>query len=176
MSAASLAQTASFFGSVPQGALQEFVERCEIQHVAAGELVFQQGELAETGLLLLEGLFEVSVETDKRVRNIGLVHPGEIVGEQGLFIRGAKRNATVQANKQSKVLVIELSLLQELSHNPAVAVLELHLLATLGRRVRTTNRLIQKAWKASPLPEPEPKEVAPPTLTQRLLSIFRSGT
>ncbi len=178
MSAANLAQTASFFGSVPAKSLQEFVEQCEERHIAAGELVFQQGEPAETGLLLLEGLFEVSIETDKRVRNVGLVHPGEIVGEQGLFIQGAKRNATVQANKASKVLVIELSLLQEFSHNPAVAVLELHLLATLGRRVRTTNRLIQKAWKASPLPDPEPapEETAPATLTQRILSFFRSGT
>ena len=175
MSTANLAQTASFLSSVPPKALQEFLDRCEVQQIAAGELVFQQGEPAETGLLLLEGLFEVSVETDRRVRNIGMVHPGEIVGEQGLFIQGAKRNATVQANQASKVLIIDLSLLQELSHNPAVAVLELHLLATLGRRVRSTNRLIQKAWKASPLPETEPEATAPPTLAQRILSIFRSG-
>jgi len=175
VSTASLAKTASFFGSVPPSALEEFVERCEQRQIAAGELVFQQGEQAESGLLLLEGLLEVSVETNKRVRNIGLVHPGEIVGEQGLFIQGAKRNATVQANQLSTALVIELSLLQDLSHNPAVSVLELHLLATLGRRVRSTNQLIQTAWKATPLPEPESSAPSPTPLSQRILSIFRGG-
>jgi len=149
--------------------MRELAERCETTRFGPADLVYQQGDPGDTGLLLLGGLLEVSVETERRVRHLGLIHPGEIVGEQCLFMDGIHRSATVQANQESTALVLTPSLLVELSHNPAIAVLELHLLATLGRRVRQTNLVIQKAWKVAPQPTESP---SPAGISQRLRSLF----
>jgi len=166
-----LTTIAPFFAGIPGDAMRELAESCETTQFGSGELVYQQGNPGDTGLLLLDGLLEVSVETERQVRHLGLIHPGEIVGEQCLFMDGIHRSATVQANKASTALVLAPTILADLSHNPAIAVLELHLLATLGRRVRQTNLLIQKAWKVSPQ---APESLPAAGFSQRLRSLFGS--
>jgi CRP-like cAMP-binding protein len=154
LSGADLAQIAGFFGGVSAADLEEFAARAELVSFEEGELVYQQGDPAHDGLLLLEGLLEVSIEASRQVRHVGLVRPGELVGEFGLFVSQAARNATVQANKASRGLRIEPGLLSELPENPAVAVLELHLLSALGRRMRNMNQLITLAWRDEPPKHP----------------------
>ncbi len=166
-----LSTLAPFFSGVPTEAMKELAQACETVRFSPADLVYQQGDPGETGLLLLEGLLEVSAETDRRVRHLGLIHPGEIVGEQCLFMDGIHRSATVQANQASAALVLDPTILSRLAENPAMAVLELHLLATLGRRIRQTNLVIQTAWKVPLAPPASPKA---PTFSQRLRNLLGS--
>lgn len=171
MSVEKLSQLA-LFRSVPAASLERLLEVCPATRYRTAARIFEQGSTADQALLLVEGKLEVSVTSGSTHRHVGEIHPGEVVGEQALFVAGGKRNASVFANQPSTCLILSPGLFRG-NNDPAIAALERHLIATLSRRIRKTNLEIQKAWKASrvEVPESESSE-APATLRDRLRSLF----
>lgn len=159
------------FRNIPADSLSNLLEVCPTTSYRIAARIFEQGSPADQALLLLDGRLEVSVKNGSTHQHVGEIHPGEVVGEQALFVSGGLRNASVFANQPSTALILSPRLFQSGSDDPAIAALERHLIATLSRRIRKTNLEIQKAWKASRVEEAE--EVAEaPTFRARLRSMF----
>lgn len=135
------------FRSVNRQDLSRLVRLCEPKKYQVGQTVFVQDSEAQNAMLLISGKLEVSVRTQNTIRHVGEIHPGEIFGEQGLFHSNGKRNATVIANKNSVCLTITPKIMRDASNNAAMVALEQHLIATMARRIRSTNLAIQKSWK-----------------------------
>ena len=90
---------------------QDEIERtCRLMLVARGETLVSQGETAETLYLVISGRFVVRREgqTGANIRTIAEIGSGMPIGEIAFFSGGA-RNATVIAERDSLVLVLERS-------------------------------------------------------------------
>ena len=168
-----LARLPMFRGLAPE-ALEELLRLGKLRHYRAHTVVFSQGEVADGATLLLQGRLAVLVRTDRDTDHpVGWVHPGEVAGEQGLFVSGGVRNATVRAAQDSLCLDLTLRLLQEGRSSPALAALEQHLIAALARRIRGTNLAIQRAWKEQAQQEAATQaELPQPTLRDRLRALL----
>lgn len=145
------------FRAVNRRELTNLVRLCEPKKYQVGQTVFVQDSDAQNAMLLISGKLEVSVRTQNTIRHVGEIHPGEIFGEQGLFHSNGTRNATVIANKNSVCLTITPKVMRDASSNAAMVALEQHLIATMARRIRSTNLAIQKAWKEIELEEAKRK-------------------
>lgn len=162
------------FRSVPREALRDLVSLAPPTRFAAGLTVFEEGSSADVALLLIEGRLVASVGQGDGAKQVGDIRPGEIVGEQGLFVPGGLRSARVMAAEPSTALLVTPELMDHASRNPAIVALEQHLLGTLARRIRATNQAIQLAWKADTSAVPE-SVARPRTLRERLSSLFGGG-
>jgi len=175
MSAVDTLASLYLFKDVPRGSLQEFIVHAPPVQFPRGSEVFRQGAPSDVALLLIDGRLIAQVEAGGEIRQVGEIRAGEILGEQGLFVPGGKRSATVVAADPCECLLLDRRVMDQAASNPAVVRLEQHLLGTLARRIRKTNQSIQQAWKAEPSPEatPEaPEAAAPTTLRQRLSRLF----
>ena len=135
------------FKNVPEKDLQDLIKQCPPVSYAMGAVVCHKGDPAENAMILIEGKLDVSVRSDLTTRSVGSIHPGEIFGEQGLFHSKGARNATVLAIRPSACLILTPKVIKSNSSNLAMVALERHLIATMARRIRSTNLQIQKAWK-----------------------------
>ena len=102
-------------------------------HLAAGETLFQQGDLSDRAYIVESGLVEVVAKTGESEVVLARLGPGEVVGEMGL-IAGSGRSATIRALSDSELLVISAEQLRYKLRDadPVVALL----LETLLRRLR----------------------------------------
>lgn len=162
------------FRAVPPAALRELIILAPPTRIAAGHEVFAEGAAADVALLLLSGRLIAAVGKGAYSREVGDIKPGEIVGEQGLFVPGGQRSARVVAAEPSVALLVTPKLMDHAAANPAIVAIEQHLLGTLARRIRRTNQAIQGAWKAAPLPDQQgtPRKK---TLRDRFAAIFSGG-
>lgn len=135
------------FRSIPPDQLAELERMAARVHFGLGQPVFRQGEPADHALLLLDGRFSVSVDTDRGPRAVGDVWPGEVVGESGLFLPGSVRNANVLAEVDSVALLIDQDFLDKARGTRALCLAQRHLMATSARRIRATNLAMRKAWQ-----------------------------
>jgi len=163
------------FKEVSKEDLKDLISQCEPSSYAMGALVCQQGEAATHAMLLLDGRLDVSVRAENKTRSVGSIHPGEIFGEQGLFHNKGVRSATVLASKPSHCLKLTPKIMKTHSNNKAMVALERHLIATMSRRIRSTNTQIQKAWKEESKPnitQNVPEKEKSSSLLGRLKSLF----
>jgi CRP/FNR family transcriptional regulator, cyclic AMP receptor protein len=162
------------FKSVPPASLAELCALAPPVHFLMGQAVFLQGANADVALLLIEGRLIATVTALADDKEVGQIRPGEIVGEQGLFVEGGSRSASVIAAEPSTCLMLTPDVMDHAFHNPAIVALEQHMLGTLARRIRGTNQAIQKVWKDVPDPnQPKaPAQAAKPTLRDRLAGLF----
>jgi len=154
------------FTNVPKGALGELCILAPPVQFPIGAMVFEQGKTSDVALLLIDGRLDVEVESKGQHRQVGQIHPGEIVGEQALFSRGGERSATVRAGTPSSCMLLSSEVMEQAQANPAIIAIERHLLATLARRIRRTNQEIQKVWK-------EAGDMAPPEGKKRFADRLR---
>ncbi len=139
------------------------------------EPVFSQGEPADHALLLLQGRLTVVLEVDGKLRNVGDVWPGEVTGETALFQEDAVRSATVRAVTPSVCLVVNDELLGHARHTRALAAAQNHLLATMARRIRSTNVALRKVWQEQRAAAAQSQAADAPTpasVRQRLAHLF----
>ena len=159
----------SLFRSVPARALRQLCSLASMNEYASGQTVFEQGASADVALLLISGRLEAWVEVQRGMgRRVGEVREGEIVGESALFASDRPRAATVRAMVPSRCLEINTELLERGAYNAAMVAIEHHLLATLTRRIRSTNTAIQKEWRILSTPS----ESETPSFRQRLITLL----
>jgi CRP-like cAMP-binding protein len=140
-----------------------------------GDEVFSQGEAADCALLVVDGRLVASVGSGATRRDVGDSRAGEIVGETALFTKNGKRSATVVASEPTRCLILDQEVLQTSPYNPAIVAIEQHLLGSIARRIRSSDRVIQLIWKESGSQDGKIAPTGGPSLRQRLAGFFGGG-
>ncbi len=140
-----------------------------------GDSVFLQGDEADCALLVVKGRLVASVGSGDNQRDVGDSRAGEIVGETALFIKRGKRSATLMASEPTRCLILDQEVLKTSPYNPAIVAIEQHLLGSIARRIRSSDRVIQRIWKESGTMDGKvvPKDGL--TLRERLAGFFGGG-
>lgn len=104
------------FRHASDGTLERLLSIARRERIAAGTVLFRQGEQGEEMVLLLAGSLRVTLTTDPHELCLAIAQPGEVLGEMAL-IDGEPRSATVTAEEPCELLVLDrpafLSLLRE---------------------------------------------------------------
>lgn len=82
--------------------MPEFIHARDI---AAGTLLFEEGDPGDDAYIIESGLIEIAIETDGVRKLIASLGPGEIVGEMAL-IANAPRSASAMAREDTRLLVV----------------------------------------------------------------------
>lgn len=107
-----------------------------------GEVIIQEGEVAESLFVIQEGRAEVLVEKDGREVRLRIAESGEILGEMAVLERG-RRSATVRALGNVRVLTVDKKIfLRRISEDPSAA---FRMLEDLSARVRELSIELAKA-------------------------------
>ena len=107
-----------------------------------GEVIIQEGEVAESLFVIQEGRAEVLVEKDGREVRLRIAESGEILGEMAVLERG-RRSATVRALGEVRVLTVDKKIfLRRISEDPSAA---FRMLEDLSARVRELSIELAKA-------------------------------
>jgi predicted acylesterase/phospholipase RssA/CRP-like cAMP-binding protein len=99
--------------TLPPDALEALAAEVEWLRLHAGEVVFREGDVADSACFVLRGRLRASVTGDDGSRVIGEVAPGQPVGELGL-LAGVPRTATVRAVRDTDLVRLTQSTLDRL--------------------------------------------------------------
>ena len=102
------------FGELTANELHQIQEELTWHHYSNGDRLFQQGDVAEGMIIVINGRLRVFVETDEGPEVIGEITAGEIVGEWGV-ITEEPRAATVVAVRETNVVELSRPLFEQLS-------------------------------------------------------------
>lgn len=140
-----LLQALPLFADLPSADLEGLLDRFRWEQVAEGDVLMEEGEESGDLFLVVQGLFEVSVEGRPRVK-LAEVEAGELLGEAALFRRTVRRSARVRALEEGELLRLQSLPLAELAAqgNAVPAAIEAAVLRTLARRIRISNSLIER--------------------------------
>jgi Serine phosphatase RsbU, regulator of sigma subunit len=115
----------------------EVLAKADLEELAAGQMLFRQGEVGNCAYVLLEGGLDVLVDTGAGEVRAAEVAPNELIGEIAVFSQ-SPRTATVVARRPSKLLRIDAEdLLSVLNSSPQAAQA---IIADLGRRLAAANQ------------------------------------
>ncbi len=136
MSVAQLRQV-PLFADLPDAALVALAASVGRRSVAAGEILFHQGEAGDECFVIIAGELEVLTYVGGAELRLEVYHPGQLIGEMALIDR-SPRSATVRALVASDLLVLgEEAFKTLLSSNPELA---MAMLRDGTARVRNTNQ------------------------------------
>lgn len=125
------------FSGIADDALARLAAQMHVQPLAAGEVLFWEGEAGHSCYVVLDGELEVVGRPGQIEVRLEVCRPGRMIGEMAL-IDPSPRSATVRAISASSVAVLGERAFIELMHsNPA---LTLDLLRNSTARLRTTSR------------------------------------
>ena len=147
MADSNLLESLYVFQGIPVRWLDELLRLSPVRAWQRGTTLFEEGDSADVAVLLVSGELFATVGAGQGVRNIGTIRPGEVVGEQALFARKGRRNASVIAEVDSVGLLLTEDVLVEGANNPAIVALERQLLGTMARRIRRADLEMKRAWK-----------------------------
>ncbi len=97
-----------FFAALDETTRLELARQLEPVHVAAGEVIFRQGDAGQGLFLVVSGRLRVSVAADGPERMLYDLGRGAIVGEMAL-LTDRPRAATVSAVRDSDLLLLRVS-------------------------------------------------------------------
>jgi predicted acylesterase/phospholipase RssA/CRP-like cAMP-binding protein len=108
---------AELMGSTDQALVQQVVDRVGWRRLEAGEVLFEQGDLADAAYFVVGGRVSATVvdrDGERAVeRLVGELGRGEVVGELGLLDR-APRSATVRAVRDTTLASFSTEMFEEL--------------------------------------------------------------
>ncbi|MGH3257094.1 MAG: patatin-like phospholipase family protein [Streptosporangiaceae bacterium] len=128
-----------FFASLDETTRLELAEQLEPVHVAAGEVVFREGDPGTGLFLVVSGRLRLSVAAEGAERMLYDVGRGAIIGEMAA-LTDRPRSATVQAVRDSDLLLLRVSSFTSLlERSPALVTGMMRLLVD---RVLAVDRLL----------------------------------
>ena len=158
------------FRSVPMKDLRKLCVVAPPVQFRQGVTVFKQGDQADVALLVIEGRLGAYVQAGAAQRRVGDIRPGEIVGETALYMQHSQRNASVIADQDSTCLLVSPDVMKRAAGNAALVAIEKHLLGSLARRIRGTNKALKQLWKVEKVEKGKSGKKL--SLGQRLRSLF----
>lgn len=144
----SLAQEAELIRQVPILSCLEPVAQKMLCFVServafgAGEILFRQGESADSAYVILAGTVEIMVWTQSGSLLVNRVGEHEILGETGMF-GDLPRSATAVAKTRVEALRVPSDLFRSMIHSSPDAAL--HLSHVLARRLASTTAQLSAA-------------------------------
>lgn|SRR5450631_3132465 len=112
-----------------------FRHETELQTLAAGEVLFKEGDLGTLMYVLISGIAEISVHN----RVMETAEAGAVFGEMAMIDEGV-RSATVMAKSECKLVPIEQKRFNFLiQQTPNFA---MHIMKVIAKRLRNTDALI----------------------------------
>ena len=126
------------FGELDPASLHGLIRRVRVVTLEAGQVLFRQGDPANSLYVVVEGAVVPIAEGDRR-RKLAVLERGEFFGEIGL-LTGQPRNATIEAIVDAKLLAIDRRHVWELIDSaPSVAKSILRFLRArlVDRQIRT---------------------------------------
>ena len=126
------------FGDLDSASLHTLISRVRVVILEAGQVLFRQGDAANSLYVVVEGAVVPIAEGERR-RKLAVLERGEFFGEIGLMTR-QPRNATIEALVDTKLLAIDRRVLWGLIANqPSVAKSILRFLRArlIDRQIRT---------------------------------------
>ena len=126
------------FGDLDARSLHTLISRVRVVLLDAGEVLFRQGDAANSLYVIVAGAVVPIAEGDRR-RRLAVLERGEFFGEIGVMAK-QPRNATIEAIVETKLLAIDRRVLWELiAKQPAVAKSILRFLRArlIDRQIRT---------------------------------------
>ncbi|MEF3273045.1 MAG: SpoIIE family protein phosphatase [Chloroflexus sp.] len=125
------------FQAVPEAILAELSPRLAECRLAAGEVLFHQGEEGTACYVILSGALEVLTFVNGAELQLEVFHSGQIIGEMSLIDR-SPRSATVRALEPSRLVALDEAIFATLiGSSPALA---MTMLRNIVGRVRNTNQ------------------------------------
>ncbi len=134
---------ANLVGADELDLLQEVVDRVEWCRLRAGEVLFEEGDVADAAYFIVGGRVLATVRSESGDAPVAELGRGEVVGELGL-LDDAPRSATVRAVRDTTLAVFPTAVFEELvTRSPG---LMLHVArGILTRLRRTPRRLVGRA-------------------------------
>jgi CRP-like cAMP-binding protein len=126
------------FGDLDSASLHTLISRVRVVILEAGQILFRQGDAANSLYVVVDGAVVPIAEGDRR-RKLAVLERGEFFGEIGLMTK-QPRNATIEAIVDTKLLAIDRRVLWELiAKQPSVAKSILRFLRArlIDRQIRT---------------------------------------
>ncbi|HEB89581.1 MAG TPA: cyclic nucleotide-binding domain-containing protein, partial [Deltaproteobacteria bacterium] len=126
------------FGDLDPASLHTLIRRIRVVTLEAGQVLFRQGDAANSLYVIVEGAVVPIAEGERR-RKLAVLERGEFFGEIGLMAK-QPRNATIEAIVPTKLLAIDRRVLWELiAKEPSVAKSILRFLRArlIDRQMRT---------------------------------------
>lgn len=128
----------TLFSSLPEPALNEIVAALQPRDLAAGEILFRQGEPGDELVIVQSGQVGIFVplpENPDQGQPIRLFQPGELLGEMAV-IDQKPRSASARAEAPSRILTLSGKAFRgAIEHSPSLAV---GVMAGLSDRIRYT--------------------------------------
>ena len=108
------------FGDLDSASLQTLISKVRVVILEEGQVLFRQGDAANSLYVVVEGAVVPIAEGERR-RKLAVLERGEFFGEIGVMAK-QPRNATIEAIVDTKLLAIDRRLLWELiAKQPSVA-------------------------------------------------------
>jgi CRP-like cAMP-binding protein len=129
------------FGDLDSDSLHTLISRVRVVLLDAGQVLFRQGDAANSLYVIVAGAVVPIAEGEPR-RKLAVLERGEFFGEIGVMVK-QPRNATIEAIVETKLLAIDRRVLWELiAKQPSVAKSILRFLRArlIDRQIRT-NRI-----------------------------------
>src|SRR4051812_16566662 len=137
------------FRDLPEPELRRLVAIARRRRFGRGEVVFHQGDPADTLHLIARGRFVARVETATGdTVTVSLFGPGEAFGELALLVREQHRSTTVASVEPGETYAVHREDFTRLRHDyPAVNEVVVQLLA--GRLRRTNDLYVEALFTAA---------------------------
>jgi CRP-like cAMP-binding protein len=126
------------FGDLDPASLHTLIRRVRVVRLEAGQVLFRQGDAANSLYVVVEGAVVPIAEGERR-RKLAVLERGEFFGEIGLLTK-QPRNATIEGLVDTQLLAIDRRVLWELvEKKPSVAKNILRFLRArlIDRQIRT---------------------------------------
>jgi CRP-like cAMP-binding protein len=126
------------FGALDPASLHSLVGKARVVSLEAGQVLFRQGDQANSLYIVVDGAVVPIAEGERR-RKLAVLERGDFFGEIGLIAK-QPRNATIEALVESKLLAIDHPVVCGLiAHQPAVAkdILRFLRRRLIDRQIRT---------------------------------------
>jgi CRP-like cAMP-binding protein len=139
-----LLREVALFGGLPDDVLESFAATLATRHVAAGTVVFEEGEKASSLYVLLAGEAEVMKHSKSgREHRVALLGPMDTFGEMSM-IDVQPRSATVRAVAPARIMRIRSEDIDRLYRQDmkSYALLILNIARDLSRRLRVADGIL----------------------------------
>jgi len=133
-------RTVPVFAALSEQYLKTIVQSIRIQHFKKDTAIFYQSDKSNDLYIVLRGKIKASIFNDEGEELVlAIFEEGSFFGEMGL-IDGADRSATLIADEDSMLSVLERRRFLELIKQDVLIAIEL--LIILADRIRTANRMV----------------------------------
>ncbi|XXF79794.1 cyclic nucleotide-binding domain-containing protein [Myxococcaceae bacterium GXIMD 01537] len=131
--------------------LASLTELSQVRRYAAGEVVFEEGQLGDSLFVIARGQVEVLGRDGAAVKALAVLGPPEFFGEMSLIDR-EYRSATLRAKTDAELLLLTTERLSQFraAHRDGFTFIVINIARSLSARLRDANARLARAGADAP--------------------------